>query len=61
MPKVKDAIKIEGLSKEEIEKYKPKELVTKLYLDFDKNDYLVADIRFQYGENEFNPLNEKKK
>ena len=61
MPKVKDAIKIEGLSKEEIEKYKPKELVTKLYLDFDKNDYLVADIRFQYGENEFNPLNEKEK
>ena len=61
LPKVKDAIKIEGLSKEEIEKYKPKELVTKLYLDFDKNDYLVADIRFQYGENEFNPLNEKEK
>ena len=61
LPKVKNAIKIEDLSKEEIEKYKPKELVTKLYLDFDKNDYLVADIRFQYGENEFNPLNEKEK
>ena len=61
MPKVKDAIKIEGLNKEEIEKYKPKELVVKVFLDFDKNDYLVADVRFCYKENEFNPLNENKK
>ena len=61
LPKVKDAIKITDLSQEEIEKYKPKELISKVYLDFDKNDYLVADIRFQYGENEFNPLNEKEK
>ena len=61
LPKVKDAIKITDLNQEEIEKYKPKELISKVYLDFDKNDYLVADIRFQYGENEFNPLNEKEK
>ena len=61
MPKVKDAIKIEGLNEEEIEKYKPKELVVKVFLDFDKNDYLVADVRFCYKENEFNPLNENKK
>ena len=59
MPKVKNVIKTEELSKEEIEKYKPKELTVKVYLDFDKNDYLVADIRFAYDENEFNPLNEK--
>ena len=61
MPKVKDAIKIDGLNEEEIEKYKPKELVVKVFLDFDKNDYLVADVRFCYEENEFNPLNENKK
>ena len=61
MPKVKDAIKIEGLSEEEIEKYKPKELVVKVFLDFDKNNYLVADVRFCYDENEFNPLNENEK
>ena len=61
LPKVKDAIKIEGLTEEEIEKYKPKELVVKVFLDFDKNDYLVADVRFCYEENEFNPLNENEK
>ena len=61
VPKVKDAIKIQGLTEEEIEKYKPKELIVKVYLDFDKNDYLVADVRFCYEENEFNPLNENEK
>ena len=60
-PKVKNAIKIEGLTEEEIEKHKPKELVVKVYLDFDKNDYLIADVRFCYEENEFNPLNENEK
>ena len=61
LPKVKDAIKIEGLTEEEIEKYKPKELVVKVFLDFDKNDYLVADVKFCYEQNEFNPLNESEK
>ncbi len=60
-PKVKDAIKIENLSKEEIKKYQPEELVIKVFLDFDKNDYLVADVKFLYGENELNPLDEKAK
>lgn len=59
IPKVKEAIVIENLTEEEIEQYKPKELVTKVFLDFDKNDFLVAEIRFCYGENEFNPLNEE--
>ena len=59
MPKVKAAIKIENISEEEIEKYKPKELVVKVYLDFDEQDYLVADVIFCYENNEFNPLDEK--
>ena len=61
MPKVKKAITIEGLSEKEIEKYKPKELTVELYLDFDNNDYLVADVKFCYEENKFNPLNENEK
>ncbi len=59
LPKVKDAIVIEGLLEEEIEKYKPRNLVVKTYLDFDENDFLIADVKFCYDENEFNPLNEK--
>ena len=60
MPKVKAAITIENISEEEIEKYKPKELVVKVYLDFDEQDYLVADVLFCYENNEFNPLDENK-
>ena len=60
-PKVKNAIKMEGISEEEIKKHKPQELVVKTYFDFDKNDYLVVDVKFCYGEKEFNPLNEKEK
>lgn len=61
MPKVKDAIKIVNIPEEEIEKYKPRELLVKVYLDFDKNDYLICDVRFCYEENELNPLDETKK
>lgn len=61
IPKVKDAIIIEDKEKEKLEKYRPEELIVKLYLDFDENDYLVANVKFAYGNNEFNPLNENKK
>ncbi len=61
IPKVKDAIKIENMTQEEIEQYKPQKLEAKLYLDFDKNDYLTAKVEFCYGKNKFNPLNEKQK
>ena len=36
IPKVKNAIKIENMSEEEIASYKPKELEVKVYLDFDQ-------------------------
>ena len=61
MPKVKNGIKLENISEEEIEKYKPRPLEVKVYLDFDKNNYLIADVEFIYGENKLNPLDEKQK
>ena len=61
IPKVKNAIKLKGISEEEIEIYKPKTLITKIYLDFDKNDYLIADVKFCYDDKEFNPLDENQK
>ena len=61
LPKVKNAINIENISEEEIEKYQPKELEVEVYLDFDENDYLVAEVKFHYGDKEFNPLDEKQK
>lgn len=55
-PKIKDRIETNNLSKEEIEKYVPKDLFVKLYLDYDNRNYITADIKFVYGEEEFNPL-----
>ena len=55
-PKIGNSIKVKGISEEELEQYKPQELAVKVYLDFDENNYLVADIKFCYGDQEFNPL-----
>ena len=59
LPKVKNAIKIEEKLKKEVEEYIPEKLRVKAFLDFDKNNYVVADVKLCYGENEFNPLNQK--
>ena len=49
------------MTEDSIKKYMPKELIVKVFLDFDSNDYLIADVRFDYEGNEFNPLEENKK
>ena len=58
-PKVRNQIQIENLNEEEIEKYIPKELYVKLYLDYNESNYITADIKFVYGEQEFNPILEQ--
>ena len=59
LPRVKDAIKISPDIQEEIKEYQPEKLGVKVFLDFDEKENIVADARLCYGENEFNPLNEK--
>ena len=61
MPKIENNIKVEGLNEEEIEKYQPEKLAVKVFLDYDDNNYLVADVKFCYGDEEFNPLDENAK
>ncbi len=61
MPKVKNAIKLGNVGENEIQEYKPKELGVKVFLDFDSNDYIIADVKFCYDTTEFNPLDEKQK
>ena len=58
-PKLKKQISLESLDKELINKYVPQELFIKLYLDYDKNNYITAEIKFVYGTAEFNPLKEE--
>ena len=55
-PKLKGEISLDKLDESIINKYVPQELYIKLYLDYDKNNYIVADIKFVYGDVEFNPL-----
>ncbi len=59
MPRVGNCIELKNIDETEIEEYKPKKLGVKVYLDFDKNDYIIADVKFCYGDEEFNPLDEK--
>ena len=58
-PKVRNQIEIENLNEEEIEKYIPKELYVKVFLDYNESNYITAGIKFIYGEQEFNPLLEQ--
>ncbi len=58
-PKVRTQFAINEQIKEEIQQYIPKELYVKLYLDYNEKNYITADIKFVYGDTEFNPLLEQ--
>ena len=60
VPKLKESIIIENILPEVREKYIPKELRVKVYLDYDKNNYIIADVKFCYGDYEFNPIDIEK-
>ena len=57
-PKIKENLTFENLNIEEIEKYKPEKLISRLYLDFDENGNILAQVKFSYRNIEFNPLEE---
>lgn len=55
-PFISDYVSVDALGKDLIEMYKPKELAVKVLLDMNKAGSVIADIRFCYGEFEFNPF-----
>ena len=55
-PKLKNEISLEKLDENIIDKYIPKDLYIKIFLDYDENNHITADIKFIYGDVEFNPL-----
>jgi len=61
VPKVKKNIDSNKLEASEVEKYIPKDLSVKLFLNFNELDEIVANVKFCYAEYEFNPfdINEK--
>lgn len=56
LPKAKELISLDKVSRECIEKYKPGELGVKIFLDIDKNRNVICDVKFCYGDTEFNPF-----
>ncbi len=61
VPKVTKNIDTRKLKKNEIEKYIPKNLGVKLFLDFDSFGNITSDVLFCYSENEYNPFNNNDK
>jgi len=55
-PFISEYVSVEALGEKLIETYKPKELAVKVLLDMDKTGSVIADIRFCYGDFEFNPF-----
>ncbi len=55
-PRIKNRIEIKEMKKRDIEKYIPKDLFVKVFLDVNEENYITADIKFVYGDTEFNPL-----
>lgn len=58
LPKVKKDIKLDAIDEQEIEKYMPQKLGVKVFLEFNKKNYIIAQVKFNYGDEEFNPINE---
>ncbi|MBO5478340.1 MAG: SNF2 helicase associated domain-containing protein [Clostridia bacterium] len=58
LPKVRQSISLNNLEPEEIEKYMPQKLGVKVFLEFNDKNYIIAKVKFCYGEEEFNPLKE---
>ncbi len=50
-----------NISNEILEKYKPQELAVKVYLDIDDMSNIVANVKFCYGDVEFNPFSDVSK
>ena len=59
-PTLKEHISLERVRKEIIDQYIPQNLYVKVYLDLNEQNYVVASVRFVYGDVEFNPLIQQK-
>ena len=55
-PKMEDKIIAEKLPQNIKDKCIPQKLAVKIYLDYDQKNHIVAEIKFCYGETEFNPF-----
>ncbi len=58
LPQIKSNVNLEDINQNELEKYKPKELKVKVYLDSLASGLITADVKFEYDDFEFSPFDE---
>ena len=56
IPEIKNKIKMDKIDKKELESFLPAELKVKVFLDYDKSNFVTAEIKFKYGDIEFSPF-----
>ena len=56
MPLIKDKVNINNVDSEELSEYLPKKLKVKVFLDYNKKNYITADLKFIYDDFEFSPF-----
>ena len=56
MPLMKDKININNVDGEELTKFMPRKLKVKVFLDYNKKNYITADLKFAYDDFEFSPF-----
>ncbi len=56
MPHIKNKVELGSVNQDELENLKPKELKVKVFLDYDKSNFITADLKFGYDSLEFSPF-----
>ena len=56
MPLIKENVNIQSIDREELHKYMPRKLKVKIFLDYNKKNYIIADVKFVYEDFEFSPF-----
>ncbi len=56
IPEIKNKIKMDKVNKKELESFLPAELKVKVFLDYDKSNFVTAEVKFKYGDVEFSPF-----
>ena len=59
-PKMQGKVIQKGIDSAIVKRCIPKKLGVKIYLDYNQNDYITAEIKFCYGVQEINPFLEQK-
>lgn len=56
LPNMGNSVSLDKIDQDELEKFKPKDLKVKVYLDYTKTGIITADIKFEYDDFEFSPF-----